>query len=77
MTLTPNYPVETLTVYEDYYQDGNMTTRELTILPDENGIFYLAPAPYENGANRSCVYRVPFNDDEYVFRVTFPSLQDS
>ena len=26
--------------------------------------------------NRSCVYRVPFNDGEYVFRVTFPSLQD-
>ena len=68
----PEFPAETLTVYEDYYCDGKMTTRELTIQPDENGIFQMKAVPYDDSGTRYCIYRVPFKDGEYIFRVDFP-----
>ena len=68
----PEFPVETLTVYEDYYRDGEMTTRELTILPAENGIFQMKAVPYDDSGTRYCIYRVPFKDGEFIFRVDFP-----
>lgn len=72
VTLTPNYPADTLTVYEDYYHEGALTTTEMTIQPNENCIFRLEPSPYHDSGTRFCIYRIPFEDGEYVFRVSFP-----
>lgn len=72
LSLVPNYPADSLTVYEDYYQNGALTTKELTLQPDENGLFRLKADPYDDSGTRYSVYRIPFNDGEFVFVVNFP-----
>ena len=71
IALNPSYPADSLTVCEDYYQDGALTAKVLTLLPDENGLFRLTAAPYDDSGARYCIYRIPFNDGEFIFRVNF------
>lgn len=72
VSLMPNYPADSLTVYEDYYHDGELSTTEMTIQPDENGIFRLEPEAYHDSGSRCSIYRVPYENGEFVFRINFP-----
>lgn len=72
IALNPSYPAEVLTVYEDYYHDGELTTTVLTLHQDKNGLFRLKAAPYDDSGSRYILYRIPHNGGEYVFYVNFP-----
>ena len=69
--LNPEYPVETLTVCEEYYRDGVLEADTLTLIRSGNGAFRLSPeARYDSGV-QYIIYRIPFDGGEYVFRVDF------
>jgi len=72
IALNPSYPAESLTVYEDYCRDGELSTTVLRLQRNENGVFSLKSAPYHDSGTRYIIYRIPHNGGEYVFCVNFP-----
>lgn len=68
---TPEWPVDVLTIYEEYYTDGAVEYEEHTLIPNEKGALKLELRPRYDSGEQYAIYRIPYEDGEYVFRVNY------
>lgn len=69
--LNPEYSIETLTVFEEYYTDGKAEYAELRLTLTDSGNFSLEVSKRYDAGQQYALYRIPYENGEYVFRVNF------
>ncbi len=71
-TITLRVPgVETLTLYEEYYHDGQVDTQVYTLAPEKNGSFEFKVETRYKDQEQYALYRIPHGDGEFRFVLSY------